>query len=70
VQQVATLNFIDHAANDEALVIIRAERDVIAVGFSLLEDGDMELVLRSEEWRQVLVHLQRALEIAESPGSE
>ena len=69
MKEVATLNFIDHDSNDEAYVFIRAERDLIAVGFSLMEDGDMELVLRSKEWQQVLVHLQRAIEIAEAPDS-
>lgn len=69
MKEVVTLNFIDHDSNDEAYVFIRAERDLIAVGFSLKEDGDMELVLSSEEWQQVLVHLQRAIEIAQAPDS-
>lgn len=69
MKEVATLNFIDQDSNDEAYIFIRAERDLIAVGFSLQQDGDMELVLRSDEWRQVLVHLQRAIEIAEAPDS-
>ena len=69
MKEVVTLNFIDHDSNDEACIIIRAERDLIAVGFSLKEDGDMELVLSSKEWQQVLVHLQRAIEIAQAPDS-
>ncbi len=66
MQQVATLNFIDLDSNDEASIFIRAERDLIAIGFSLKEDGDIELLLRSEQWRTFLVQFQRALAIAEA----
>ena len=66
MKQVATLNFIDFAAKDEALIIIRAEKDLIAVAFSLKEDGDMELMLRKEEWQSFLVQFERALAIAEA----
>lgn len=69
MKEVITLNFIDYDSNDEASIIIRATRDLIAVAFSLKEDGDTELMLRTEEWKQFLVHLQRALEMAESPRS-
>ena len=67
---VATLNFIDFYSKDEAFIFIRATTNLIAVGFSLKEDGDMELVLRREEWEQVLVHLQRAIEMAKSPDTQ
>jgi len=66
MKDVATLNFIDFDSKDEALIIIRATRDLIAVAFSLKEDGDIELVLSSEEWRTFLVQFQRALAIAEA----
>ena len=66
MKEVATLNFIDVGSQDEALIIIRATRDLIAVAFSLKEDGDIELMLSSEEWRTFLVQFQRALAIAEA----
>lgn len=65
MHELVTLKFIDHDSSDEALIIIRAKQDLIAVCFSLKTDGDMELVLRREEWQQFLVHLQRALVIAQ-----
>ena len=66
MKDVATLKFIDFDSKDEALIIIRATRDLIAVAFSLKEDGDTELMLSSEEWRTFLVQFQRALAIAEA----
>ena len=69
MREVVTLKFFDYDSNDEAYIIIRAEKALVAVAFSLKEDGDMELVLHNEAWRQVLIHLQRALEIAEAPDS-
>ena len=66
MEQVATLNFIDFASKDEALIIIRAEKDLIAIAFSLKEDGDIELMLNGEEWQTFLVQFQRALAIAEA----
>ena len=66
MKDVATLNFIDVGSQDEALIIIRATRDLIGVAFSLKEDGDVELMLSSEEWRTFLVQFQRALAIAEA----
>lgn len=66
MKEVATLNFIDSDSRDEALIIIRATRDLIAICFSLKEDGDAELILSSEEWRTFLVQFERALAIAEA----
>lgn len=66
MKEVATLNFIDFDSKDEALIIIRAARDLIAIAFSLKENGDVELVLSSEEWQTFLVQFQRALAIAEA----
>ena len=65
MKDVATLNFIEFDSKDEALIIIRATRDLIAITFSLKENGDVQLVLRSEEWQTFLVQFQRALAIAE-----
>ena len=66
MKEVATLNFIDVGSQDEALIIIRATRDLVGVAFSLKEDGDVELMLSSEEWQTFLVQFQRALAIAEA----
>ena len=66
MKEVATLNFIDFGSKDEALIIIRATKDLIGIAFSLKEDGDVELMLSSEEWQTFLVQFQRALAIAEA----
>jgi hypothetical protein len=66
MQEVATLNFRDFGFNDEAWMGIRADRDLIAVWFSLRRHGDIELALRSEEWQQFLLPLQRAIAIAKA----
>jgi hypothetical protein len=66
MQEVATFNFLDFGFNDKAWVGIRAERDLIAVFFALRRHGDIELALRSEEWQQLLVPLQRAIAIAKA----
>lgn len=68
VQQIATLNFTDLDSQDEATIIIRAEQDLVAIAFSLKQDGDMELVLHPKEWRTVLAHFERALALAEQRG--
>ena len=70
MKEVATLNFIDSDSNDEALIIIRAEKDLVAIAFSLKKDGDVVLVLSSGEWQTFLVYLQRALAIAERNNTE
>ena len=70
MKEVATLNFIDSDSNDEALIIIRVEKDLVAIAFSLKKDGDVELVFRSGEWQTFLVYLQRALAIAERNNTE
>ncbi len=72
MQEVKTLSFTDSGLNDECVIIIRAKTDVIAVCFSLKENGDVELVLRSDDWEKFLVHLQRAIEIGitDAHGSE
>ena len=69
MQEVASFNFLDFGFNDEAWIGIRAERDLIAVCFSLRRHGDIELALRSEEWQQLLVPLQRAIAIAKAAES-
>jgi len=66
MKEVATLNFVDFDSKDEALIIIRAEKDLIAITFSLKKNGDIQLVLSSEEWQTFLVQFQRALAIAEA----
>jgi len=35
MKEVATLNFIDSDSNDEALINIRARKDLVAIAFSL-----------------------------------
>jgi hypothetical protein len=71
MQEVATLNFLDFGFNDEAWIGIRVERDLIAIYFSLRRNGDIELVLRNEEWQQFLIPLERAIAIAkEAEGNE
>jgi hypothetical protein len=66
MQEVASLNLLDLGFNDEAWVGIRAERDLIAVCFSLRHHGDIELALRREEWQQLLAPLQQAIAIAKT----
>jgi hypothetical protein len=66
VKEVATLSFVDLDSNDEASVIIGATRDRIAVTFSLKKNGDVQLLLSSEDWKTFLVQFQRALAIAEA----
>lgn len=66
MEDVATLKFIDFDSKDEGWIFIRATKDLIAICFSLKENGDAELILTSEEWRTFLVQFQRALAIAEA----
>jgi|ERR1041385_7288356 hypothetical protein len=66
MQEVASLNLLDLGFNDEAWVGIRAERDLIAVCFSLRHHGDIELALRSKEWQQFVAPLQRSIAIAKT----
>jgi hypothetical protein len=64
VKELVTLQFIDNDSNNEASLFIRVKRDLIEVGFSLKDDRDIQLVLRSEDWAQFLEHLRRGIEIA------
>ena len=70
MKEVATLNFIDYGSNDQATIIIRAAPDLVAVAFTLEENGDIELMLRCDDWKTFLVHCQRALAMAKAPDAQ
>jgi hypothetical protein len=60
MQQVETIKFADLDSRDEALVIVRAERGCAALALSLMQDGDIQVVLGPNELDRVIEALQKA----------
>jgi hypothetical protein len=63
---VATIKFVDCDSDEEALAIVRASRGIVALGISLIHDGDIEVVMKSEDCDRLLDALQQALAVAKA----
>ena len=61
MMEAASIRFIDHDTSDEAYVFIRYNESHVALGLSLMSDGDMEVVLNKEDARRVLEALRLAV---------
>ena len=61
---IATIQFQDADAQDEALVVVRAGAGSVVLGLSLKSDGDIEVVMPPETAEAVIRALQDALVIA------
>jgi hypothetical protein len=65
---VATIQFQDADAKDDALIVVRAEQGRLALGLSLKSDGDLEVVIPVETARTLIQSLRDAVVIAERPS--
>lgn len=65
---VATIEFHDADAQDEALILVRAEAGRVALAVSLKSDGDIQVVMPLEEAQTLIRSLQEAVVVAEKPS--
>jgi nitrate reductase NapAB chaperone NapD len=66
MKQINTIQFTDIDSNDEALIIVRASEEYIALCISKREDGDIEVVFQSKEGEMLLEALQQAILMTKS----
>ena len=64
MEQLATINFIDRESGERAYASVRADLGVIALGLSLLSNGDVDVALGPDEARQLSAALARGAAIA------
>lgn len=65
MKSIASIQFQDTDAQDEAVVLLRAGGGKVALGLSLRKNGDIEVVMPIERAQALLRALQEALAIAE-----
>ena len=65
---IATIQFQDADAHDEALVLVRADAGCVALGVSLKSDGDIEVVMPLETAQTLIRTLQQAVVVADHPS--
>lgn len=70
MKQIETIQFVDLDSGNDALIIVRASTNQIALCISKKEDGDIEVLFRAEECKQLLEALQQAVVVAEKVYSE
>jgi hypothetical protein len=68
MEQIAVMPVRDLESGDEAYALIRAGNGHIALGLSLRNDGDVEIVMTVDDGRRLLHFLQQALAAADSPN--
>jgi hypothetical protein len=66
MKEIASITFVDAASDDEAVAIVRASEGLVAIALSLKRGSDVEVLLRTEDGRRLLVELQRAISVAET----
>ena len=66
MENVTTIQFSDIVSGDEALVLLRAEQGMLALGLSLRKNGDLEVILGSAECDKLMAALERAMAIVKS----
>ena len=59
LSEIATICFTDLESGDEAVAVIRAGEGRLALCLSLAKDGDVEVVLASEDCDRLLAAIQR-----------
>jgi hypothetical protein len=67
----ATLQFRDFPSNDEAAVVVRADRGRVGLAVSLRQDGDVEVFMPVETCKQLADALRTAIPLrrGERPGA-
>jgi hypothetical protein len=61
MKESATIKFTELESSDEALVIVRYDESSVALGLSIMSDGDMEVFMTKETARAVIKALQAAV---------
>jgi hypothetical protein len=64
MKSIATIQFRDTDAQDEAVVLLRAGSGSVALGLSLKTDGDIEVVMPIDKAQALLQSLREAIAIA------
>lgn len=62
--QIDTIEFVDLDARDEALIIVRASTNQVALCISKKQDGDIEVSFGVEECKRLMEALQQAIGVA------
>ncbi len=61
MDEVDTIHFTDADSQDDAVVLVRAGRNAVALAISLRTDGDIEAVLDRATAERLLVALRAAI---------
>jgi hypothetical protein len=61
MREIATIQFFDSESGGEAIAIVRAGREQIALCVSLEKDGDVEVFLRIEDCESLVKALEQAI---------
>jgi hypothetical protein len=66
MQQIDTIRFVDADSNTEAHAFVRAGDGLVSLGLSLIEDGDIHVVLPIEICEQLVAALANGITIAKA----
>jgi hypothetical protein len=59
--EAATITFRDVSTEDEGIAIVRYDANSVALGLSLKEDGDIEVVMTKVDAKKLVAALNKAL---------
>jgi len=62
MREITTLTFIDNKSQSEGVLIIRASEKEVSLCLSILNGGDIEVRLSSENAKKVIDGLEKAVD--------
>ena len=61
MKEAATINFTEVDNSDDACAVVRYDEASVAICISLKSNGDMEVVMRKEDAKQLMDALKKAI---------
>ena len=65
IKEIATIRFTDDDSGQEAVAIVRAAEEQVALSLSLADDGDVEVYMKRDAFNSLLRALQQAARTAD-----
>lgn len=65
MEQIGNISFEDLDTHDEAVILVRAREDRIAMSVSLKEDGDVEVFLKPSDCEHLVDLLRQAIKTSQ-----
>jgi hypothetical protein len=64
MQEIKTIEFIDAESRESGIAVVRADKQVVSLALSLMDDGDIEVFLPLEVCRSLITAMSEGVKIA------